>query len=225
MQVSAEAGAAAASIGTIYGVLLNDRATVARLESSFTQPPYRAPPQAPILYIKSRNTIAADGCMVAIPASADAVRIDGTVGAVIGSRARAVKAANALDHVSGFVIVSDVTLPHDLYYRPAIRQRCRDGFCPMSLASMPEGFDVAAADVLISIDEGIVHRRRLSDLVRSLPQLLEEMTAFMTLEAGDVVLLGLPDEAPLARVGNRVRIEVPGLGVLTHGVVVEEIPA
>ncbi|MEO8936944.1 MAG: fumarylacetoacetate hydrolase family protein [Burkholderiaceae bacterium] len=217
--MSAETG----SIGTVYGVLLNDPETIARLGPEFDAPPYKAAPRAPVLYIKSRNTFAADGCSVAVPASSGAVRIDGSVGAVIGRRATRVDAADALAHVSGYVVVSDVTLPHDSYYRPAVRQRCRDGFCPMSAANMPDGFDVAAAEVMISIDGVLVHRRSLSKLVRGLPALIADITEFMTLEAGDVLLLGLPDGAPLAKPGDRIRIDVPGLGHVAHDVVEEAL--
>ena len=217
-----EASTRMEAVGTVYGVLLNDRATVERLRSSFTEAPYRAPPRAPVLYIKSRNTFAGEGAAVVIPAPFDTVRIDGTVGAVIGSRATRVGAATALDHVGGYVIVSDVTLPHESYYRPAIRQRNRDGFCPMSVSSAPAGFDIASAEVSIHVDDALAHRRTLSNLVRGLPRLLEDITAFMTLEAGDIVLLGPPDGAPFAKAGDRIRIEVPGLGALSHTLVAEE---
>ncbi len=43
-----------------------------------------------------------------------------------------------------------------------------------------------------------------ADLVRPLPRLLADVTAFMTLDAGDVLLLGGADDAPLARAGDRV---------------------
>ena len=220
--MSMEAGARMEDIGTVYGVLLNDRATVERLRATFTEAPYKAPPRAPILYIKSRNTFACEGAVVVIPAPFDAVRIDGTVGAVIGSRATRVSAAAALDHVGGYLIVSDVTLPHESYYRPAIRQRNRDGFCPMSRPCDGVRFDVAAAEVSIFVNDALVHRRTLGNLVRALPALLEDITAFMTLEAGDVVLLGPPDGAPVAKAGDRIRIEVPKLGALSHALVAEE---
>lgn len=221
MQMSAETGSAPGSIGTVYGVLLNDPATVARLRPAFDAPPYKAAPRAPVLYIKSRNTFAADGSSVPVPAVPGVVRIDGTVGAVIGRTATRVSKEDALAHVGGFVVVSDLTLPHDVYYRPAVRLRCRDGFCPMSAPAMPTGFDVSVADVTISVNDQVVHRRSLSTLVRDLPTLIADITEFMTLEAGDVVLLGLPEGAPLAKAGDRVRIDVPGLGHVAHDLVDE----
>lgn len=55
-------------LGTVYGALLNDRATVERLEPQFDSAPYKAAPKAPVLYIKSRNTLVPSGAVVQIPA-------------------------------------------------------------------------------------------------------------------------------------------------------------
>ncbi len=218
---TADPGGKTATIGTIYGVLLNDPATVARLAPAFEAPPYKAAPVAPILYIKSRNTFAREGCDVAVPPNPGEVRIDGTIGAVIGRAATRVQARDALDHVSGYVVVSDVTLPHESYYRPAIRQRCRDGFCPIGEIVPAAGFDLAQAAMTIAVDGDVVLERRFANAVRDLPHLIEDITDFMTLEAGDILLMGPPEGAPIARPGSTVRIEVAGLGSLSHRLVTE----
>lgn len=208
--------------GTVYGALLNDRATLARLEPQFGSAPYKAAPQAPVLYIKTRNTFARDGAAVAVPADPGEVRIDATIGLVIGQAATRVAAQRAMAHVAGYVIASDVTLPHENYYRPAIVQRCRDGFCPMS-AFVPagNGFNADAASLRIAINGRPVYERRFADLVRPAARLIADVSEFMTLAAGDVLLLGPGEGAPTARPGDAVAIEVPGLGVLRHSVVEE----
>jgi 5-oxopent-3-ene-1,2,5-tricarboxylate decarboxylase/2-hydroxyhepta-2,4-diene-1,7-dioate isomerase len=67
----------------------------------------------------------------------------------------------------------------------------------------------------------LAHRRSLSGLLRPAHQLLADVSEFMTLEAGDILMLGAPDDAPLARAGQSVRIEVDGLGALGHSLVAE----
>jgi 5-oxopent-3-ene-1,2,5-tricarboxylate decarboxylase/2-hydroxyhepta-2,4-diene-1,7-dioate isomerase len=213
----------AASIGTVYGVLLNDAATLERLMPSFDSPPYKAAPKAPILYIKPRNTFAGEGAAVAVPADPGVVRIDATVGAVIGRKATRVSVENALEHVVGYAVVSDVSLPHEDYYRPAIAQRCRDGFCPIGSVQPASGFDLSRSEVVVSVNGAQVHRRPLSRLVRDLPRLIADITEFMTLSEGDVLLIGPPEDAPLARPGDAVRIDVKGLGSLSHTVTAEEL--
>ena len=207
---------------SVYGVLLNDRATVERLTPEFDSAPYKAAPKAPVLYIKPRNTFAKDHAAVAIPADPGAVRIDATIGLVIGDTATRVPVQAALDFVVGYVVVSDITLPHDNYYRPAIRQRDRDGFCPMGRLAVAEpDFDVNQAVLHVAINGREAYTRRFDQLVRPAAQLIADVTEFMTLCAGDVLLLGPGEGSPTAHPGDTVLITVPGLGDLFHTVVAE----
>jgi len=216
-------------VGTVYGVLFNDIDTLARLAPEFAAPPYGQAPEAPILYVKPRNTHVGEGATVAVPVDPGVVRIDATVGVVIGRPATRIHASEALQHVAGYVIVSDVTLPHDDYYRPAIAQRCRDGFCPIGKfhdahTAHANGFNPACADVRTAVNGVEVHRWSLARLVRSLPQLLTDVSEFMTLSENDVLLLGAPDAAALARPGDAVTIGVDGLGQLHHTLILETLP-
>lgn len=208
--------------GTVYGVLLNDRATVQRLAPQFDSAPYKAAPKAPVLYIKPRNTLAADRAAVAVPADPGAVRIDATIGLVMGATATRVASQDALRYIAGYVLVSDITLPHDNYYRPAIRQRDRDGFCPMGrvVAASPD-FDVHQAVLQIAINGQEVYTRGFDQLVRPAAQLIADVTEFMSLSAGDVLLLGPGEGSPTAHPGDTVLISVPGLGDLLHTIVTE----
>ena len=210
-------------LGTVYGALLNDSATVQRLAPQFDSAPYKAAPKAPVLYVKPRNTFAADGAQVAVPADPGEVRIDATIGLVIGSAATRVTAANALHHVAGLVVASDVTLPHENYYRPAIRQRDRDGFLPLSAVLQADAsFDLSQATLHIAINGQPAYERSFATLVRSAKQLMADVSEFMTLSAGDVLLLGPGEGSPIARPGDQVTITVPGLGTLRHSVVLED---
>ncbi|WP_039051683.1 fumarylacetoacetate hydrolase family protein [Bordetella avium] len=211
------------AIGTVYGVLLNDPATVERITPSFSLTPYKNAPKAPILYIKPQNTLAGEGAAVAIPVEPGVVRIDATVGVVFGRAASRVSAEHALAYVAGYIVVSDITLPHEDYYRPPIAQRCRDGFCPIGPMQDASQFDLAHAKLSVSINGNEVMRRSLSNMVRPLPQLIADVTEFLTLSPGDVLLLGAPEGAPLAYPGDSIRIEVDGLGSLSHTLVVEEL--
>ncbi len=210
--------------GTVYGTLLNDRAMVERLTPQFDSAPYKAAPKAPVLYIKPRNTFAAEGAAVEIPHTPGEVRIDATIGLVIGRSATGVRVDQAMGHVAGFVVVSDVTLPHENYYRPAVVQRNRDGFCPMSRMFRDQvGFDLDNATLSVSINGERAYERSFATLVRPAAQLIADVSEFMTLAAGDVLLLGPGEGSPLARAGDRIKITVPGLGELSHSVAEETL--
>ena len=208
--------------GTVYAVALNDRRMLQRMAPEFETAPYKAPPKAPILYIKPRNTFSRDGASVSVPADPGVVRIDATVGIVIGKTATRVSAEQAGNYIRGYVIVSDVTLPHDNYYRPAIVQRCRDGFCPLGQVVELPDFDLNQATLTVDVDGKQAYQGDFSHLVRAVPALIQDVTEFMTLAEGDVLLVGAPEGAPTAAPGQTVKIEVTGLGTLTHSLVAAE---
>lgn len=222
MNATTSAGAAPPACATVYGVALNDHATLQRMEAAFHEPPYRAPPKAPVLYIKPRNTHAANGATVCVPADPGEVQVNATVGLVLGRPATRVHANDALSYLAGYLIASDVSLPHASVYRPALRQRCRDGFLPMG-APVPVdgGFDLGQAQAVTFINGTEVDRRGFAALVRPAAQLLADVTAFMTLDTGDVLLVGAADVVPLARPGDAVRIEIAGLGSLSYCVALD----
>lgn len=200
---------------TVYSVLLNDRATQDRMAEAFGQAPYRAPPQAPVLYIKPANTHAGEGASVQVPAEPGVVQINPTLGLVMARTATRVQAGEAAAFVAGWRLCADLCLPHESVYRPAVRQRCRDGFLPMGpTIAQAGGLPAATLQVVTRVNEVEVDRRDFTRQVRPAAQLLADVTAFMTLEAGDVLMLGAADASPLARDGDRVCIEVEGLGRL-----------
>lgn len=207
--------------GTVYGCLLNYRSALAALGDAVNAPPYQAPPKAPILYIKPPNTLNAPGAPIVLPRGVEAVEIGPALGLVIGRTACRLAEADALDHLAGYAVINDVTLPHASVYRPAIAQRCRDGFCPIGPV-LPATADPAALTVRALINGDVRLEASTSGLIRPAARLLAEVTAFMTLEPGDVVHVGVPHGAPLARAGDRVAVEVAGLGRVENHIVEDE---
>src|SRR3982751_6217591 len=84
--------------GTVYGVLLNHASALAALGAAASAAPYKAPPKAPVLYLKPRNTLAGPGSACELPAGVDALEIGANLGLVIGRTACHVAESNALDH-------------------------------------------------------------------------------------------------------------------------------
>lgn len=208
------------SFGTIYGVILNDKEELHSLTYSFAEKPYAAAPKAPVLYIKPRNTFAREGAKVLMPDGVAQVQVDATLGVVINRDTKRISLAQAHEVIAGFVIASDLTLPHSSYYRPAVSQRCRDGFLPVSELLQPDStFDLETALISTRVNGVVVHQRTLASLFRSVPQLICDVTEFMTLKAHDVLLIGLPFKAPLVFAGDEISIEVQGLGKLSHQLV------
>lgn len=213
--------------GTVYGTLLNDPATFAFLGEAAHRPPYKAPPKAPVLCVKPRNTLAGNADPLVVPAGYDSLAIGATLGIVIGRTACRVRAADARNFVAGYTIVNDVSVPHESHYRPAVRFRARDGYCPLGPQVLPAAAidDPDALAVRIHLDGALARATTTAGRIRPMAELLAAVTDFMTLQPGDILTLGASHDAPLARVGQRVAIEIQGLGRLENRVVAEQVPA
>ena len=202
--------------GVVYATLLNHRSAWQDLGDAVNQPPYDGPPRAPVLYVKPRNTLAASGDAVPVPAGVTELELEASLGLVIGRPACRLEEARALEYLAGYLIVSDVSIPHRPYYRPSIRARARDGFCPVGPRVVPRAA-IANPDELgirVYIDGELRQQTATSQLVRSIRRLLADVTEFMTLSPGDILAVGAAAPAPRVRAGQQARIEIDGIGHL-----------
>jgi len=199
--------------GTVYGVLANDPQAVTVLGDAVHQAPYKAPPKAPVLYLKPRNTLAGSGCPILLPAGEDAFELGAHLGLVIGRTACRVSPAQALEHLAGYLAVADLSVPHTSFYRPSLRFKARDGSCLLgpALAPAPAIADPDALSVRVSVDGGLAQVATTAGRTRRVAQLLADVTDFMTLRPGDVLLLGASHGAPRVRAGQSFRIEISGV--------------
>ena len=186
-------------------------------------PPYNAPPQAPILYIKPRNTWIGDGQPIALPASTLRVQVGATLGLVIGRTCVRVREEHAGEHVGGLCVVNDVCLPHAEIFRPAIKERCRDGFCPIGPPVTLGNRASLGADRAMRTYVGgrLESEWHTGELVRPIARLLADVSDFMTLHPGDVLLLGTPRATPLAGIGDLVAVEIDGVGRIQNELTAE----
>ncbi len=210
--------------GTVYGSLLNFQRETALWAERMAQPPYKAPPQAPVLYIKTANTFTPSGARIAMPAGTTALAVGATVGLVMGA-VRDGCARPDLASVAGAVLLNDWCVPHDSYFRPAVKTRCVDGLLGVGggcvpLAQLPP---LASWQLEVRINGVLRQTVRLADLVRPAAQLLADVGTCMTLRPGDVLMLGtdcLDDGSrPLAQAGDTVEVSAPGLQPVVNSLV------
>ena len=203
--------------GIVYGTLLNHATALAELGARASLPPYGAAPRAPVLFIKPRNTLAVNGERIDIPAGIDALEVGACLGMVIGRTACRLAQGEALEHLAGFLLVNDVSIPHDTFYRPSIRLKARDGFCPLGTVVARESVgDPDDLNIRTYVDDVLVQTQSTATVVRGVARLLADVTEFMTLSPGDVLTFGAARPAPLVRAGQTVRIEADGIGSLSN---------
>ncbi|MDR6887438.1 MULTISPECIES: fumarylacetoacetate hydrolase family protein [Variovorax] len=199
--------------GTVYGTLLNFRAEVEALAPQMTQPPYKAPPKAPVLYVKTANTWSPHGSAITLPASVPEVQIGASIGMVIGAEG----------DIEGFVLMNDLSIPHASFFRPPVKFKCVDGFLGIgpALRDAQDVADPANFRLEVRINGALKQSVDFSQLVRPAQQLLADVGEFMTLAHGDVLLLGCDAGRPLARAGDRIEISSPGFEPLINTLVQE----
>ncbi len=206
--------------GTVYGTLLNFRRERALWAPRMTEAPYNAPPQAPVLYIKTANTFTRNGQAIALPKGVAPVEVSASLGLVAGEGGV----------VAGCVLFNDVAIAHASYYRPPVRYRCVDGFLGVGEAVRPLadlGGPQALASLVLELRvDGVMRQRAtLKDLVRDAAALWADVNVFQSMRPGDVLMVGtdcLDDGTrPRVRVGECVEITCAGLPPLTNPFVQE----
>lgn len=204
--------------GVVYGTLLNHEPMLHALGDAVHAAPYKAAPRAPVLYLKPRNTLSCHGAAVAVPADAVELEVGATLGIVIGQTACRLSPEQALQHVAGYTIVNDVSVPHEVFYRPSIRFKARDGFCPIGPVVMPRAAIADPDDlaVRVYVDGELKQQATTGQRVRNVARLLADVTEFMTLLPGDVLMLGVSAGAPRVRAGQQSRIVIDGVGELVN---------
>jgi 5-oxopent-3-ene-1,2,5-tricarboxylate decarboxylase / 2-hydroxyhepta-2,4-diene-1,7-dioate isomerase len=202
-----------AAMRTVYGTLLNFRGEMDALGVQMNEPPYGAPPKAPVLYIKPANTWSANGTAIALPARAPQVEVGATIAMLM----------KAPGEVAGYLLMNDLSIPHTSFFRPPVKFKCLDGFLGIGDTLLPAGaaVDPSRFRLEVRVNGDLQQSLDFAQLVRPATQLLADVSEFMTLGAGDVLMLGLDVGRPLARAGDRIEISAAGLGTLSNTLVAE----
>jgi 5-oxopent-3-ene-1,2,5-tricarboxylate decarboxylase/2-hydroxyhepta-2,4-diene-1,7-dioate isomerase len=200
-----------APAGTVYGTLLNFRSEWQAWAARMNEAPYRAPPKAPVLYIKPANTWSVDGADIPVPARVSVVEVGATIALVMKST----------DEVAGYVLMNDISIPHDSFFRPPVKFKCLDGFLGVGNTLLPagSGTDPSQFRLEVRVNGELKQRVDFAELVRPAAQLIADVSEFMTLGAGDVLMLGCDVGRPLANAGDSIEISAPGLGSLRNTLV------
>jgi len=195
--------------GTVYGTLLNFRSEFDAMAPQMNEAPYKAPPKAPVLYVKTANTFSPSGAQIPVPARVPQVEIGATVGLVMKSSTE----------VAGCVLMNDLSVPHASFFRPPVKFKCLDGF--LGIGAEVRAADPASLKIEVLVNGELRQTVRFDALVRDPQRLLADVAEFMTLREGDVLLLGCDAPRPLAKAGDRIELRCDALGTLVNTLVPE----
>lgn len=178
-------------------------------------------PSEPLIFLKPPSALAAAGEPIVRPRGYARVDFEGELALVIARRARRVEAARAMDFVLGLSCLNDVTV-RDLQVKDGQWARAKgfDGFCPLGPV-IAGGVDPTDLRLVTRVNGEIKQDSRTSDLIFSVPVIMEFITRYMTLEPGDIVSTGTPSGVGNLSPGDVVEIDIEGVGVLSNPVIDE----
>jgi 2-keto-4-pentenoate hydratase/2-oxohepta-3-ene-1,7-dioic acid hydratase in catechol pathway len=184
-------------------------------------------PEAPIIFSKLPSSVSAPGDP--IPLAADpfqTVDYEGELAVVLARGGRGITAQDAMAHVFGYTIVNDVTAREvQKRHKQWLLGKSPDGFCPMgpAILSADAIADVTQLRVITHVNGEERQNAPVSDLIFSIPTLIEEISRAITLQPGDILATGTPAGVGIGfspprylRSGDIVTVTIEPIGILQN---------
>jgi len=171
------------------------------------------------VFLKPSTSVSGPGDPIPLPPISGRVDYEGELAVVVGRIARDVRAEEAHRWVLGYACANDVTL-RDLQERDGQWTRAKgfDGSCPLGPWIETE-LDPNDVRIETRVNGETRQHATTAEMAFGVATLIEFVTSFMTLLPGDVVLTGTPEGVGPLSPGDRVEVEVEGIGVLANPVV------
>ena len=173
-------------------------------------------PKQPDVGYRAVNALVAHGEPVVIPADAGKVQYEGELAVVIGRRARNLSAADALSCVLGYTIGNDVSeRTWQKSDRTLWRAKNSDTFKPMG-PWIETDVDLDALETRVRVNGKETTRFRTNDMLFGVEAYISAITRYITLHPGDVLWMGTDGTSPDLKPGDRVEVEIAGIGTLSN---------
>jgi len=186
-------------------------------------------PDAPIIFVKHPSSVVGPHAPIVSGNDPTAtVDYEGELGVVIGVRAHRVAERDAMRYVYGYTIINDVTSRElQSKHKQWFIGKSVDSFCPMGpyLVTADEVADVTALRLQTFVNDELRQDAVVADLIFDIPTLIATLSATTTLLPGDIIATGTPAGVGIGftppkylHPGDRVRVAIGGLGVLSNSV-------
>jgi len=175
-------------------------------------------PEEPLVFLKPSTSVAGPGDPIPLLPISNRVDFEGELAVVIGRIARNVRAEEAFRYILGYTCGNDVTL-RDLQKKDEQWARAKgfDGSCPLGPWVETE-LDPIDVHLETRLNGEVRQSASTSDMVFGVATIIEFVTEFMTLLPGDVIMTGTPEGVGKLEPGDKVEIEIDGIGVLMNPV-------
>jgi 2-keto-4-pentenoate hydratase/2-oxohepta-3-ene-1,7-dioic acid hydratase in catechol pathway len=188
-----------------------------------------APPKSPIIFAKFPNSIAGPEDSIVIPTGNPNVDYEAELAVVIGRRGKAIPTARAFEYIAGYMPLNDVSARvWQFADKQWVRGKSCDTFCPTGphLTTRDEIPDPHTLAIRARVNGITMQDSHTGKMIFRVPELIEFISASITLEPGDIIATGTPEGVGAFRKppvflksGDVVEVEIEELGVLRNPVV------
>jgi 2-keto-4-pentenoate hydratase/2-oxohepta-3-ene-1,7-dioic acid hydratase in catechol pathway len=184
-----------------------------------------SPPAEPLLFIKPSTAVISAGATIFHPPQSQQVDYEGELAIVMGERCALVSPEQATTKIWGYTIANDVTA-RDLQKRDGQWTRAKgfDSFCPLGPWIVRELSPAAQIQTFLNDQAEPVQSASIDEMVFSPDVLVAYISQIMTLLPGDVILTGTPAGVGPMAVGDRIKVEIEGIGALENVVAARSQP-
>jgi len=186
-------------------------------------------PRTPMIFAKFTTSISGPGDAIVLPTGDPQVDYEAELAVVIGRKGKAISAANALEHVAGYMPLNDVSArAWQFADKQWVRGKSCDTFCPIGpcLTTRDEVPDPHSLPISARVNDITRQDSNTSKMIFQIPELIEFVSESITLEPGDIIATGTPEGVGAFRTppiflkqGDIVEVEIHSLGVLRNPVV------
>lgn len=181
----------------------------------------------PLVFLKSSSSLIGHRGVTRRPRGVKFMHYECELAVVIGRTARKVSEKNALNHVAGYTVCNDYAIRDYLenWYRPNLRVKNRDT-CTVLGPWFVDAADIPDPQTLglrTRVNGKVTQEGSTANMINSVASLIEYLSEFMTLQAGDVILTGTPDGVVNVDEGDEVITEIDSVGSLTNTIIGDSV--
>jgi 2-keto-4-pentenoate hydratase/2-oxohepta-3-ene-1,7-dioic acid hydratase in catechol pathway/regulator of RNase E activity RraA len=183
-------------------------------------------PEVPSYFLKPTSSLAGTGANVVRPRGTELLSIEGEIAVIVGRTGRALTPEEAVGHIGWFAPANDIGL-YDMRWADGgsnLRSKGQDGFTPLGDPIAADGLDPGGLTLRTRVNGAVVQEDSSANLIFPFGLLLADLSRFMTLEPGDVILTGTPAGASLVEPGDEVEVEIDGVGSVCNLIVEADDP-